>query len=135
MKFDELEKIEKIIDGLYTHWKDVRRETIILLGKESSSHIADFHGNNWIDITSWIKSEYRKEEQYNIINFQFNTIFKETYWIQFLFYTANYTMIYRNLRYDLEMMTQAHYIDNKYPNLSSELGWLVNKYIKKSHYT
>jgi len=118
MKSKELENIEKIIDRVYAHWKDIRRETIISLGKELSSHIIDFHGNNWIEITRWIHSEYSREEQYNIVNFQFNTLFKEIYWLQFLFYVANYAMIYRNLRYDLEMMTQAHYIDNKYSNFN-----------------
>ena len=124
-----MKKNETLIDRLYEHWENVKQDTILSLAEEVSFHIADFHGNNRIDITSWILSEYRTDEQHNIVNFQFQTLFKETYWLQFLFHTANYSMIYRNLRYDLEMMTQAYYIDKKYPRLGldAQFGKLVEE--------
>ena len=54
----------------------------------------------------------------NIVFIQFVRLFKEIHWLQFLFHSANYPMVYRNLRYVLEMIAQAYYIDCKYPVLS-----------------
>ncbi len=105
---------ESLINNLYDTWKDIRNDTIKNLGKETAFHIIDFHGNNWIDIMSWINSNYTREEQLNIVFFQYFRLFKEIYWLQFLFLNANYPMMYRNLRYMLEMMAQAYYIDNEY---------------------
>lgn len=114
----ENRKLEKYLDMLYETWKSVRSETIACLGKEDAVHIINFHGNNWIDITTWIMSKYSREEQMNIVFIQFVRLFKEIHWLQFLFHSANYPMVYRNLRYVLEMIAQAYYIDCKYPVLS-----------------
>ncbi|MCH7555895.1 MAG: hypothetical protein IIB56_00390 [Planctomycetes bacterium] len=111
-------KFEKSLDVLYETWKLVRSETIARLGKEDAVHIINFHGNNWIDITNWILSKYNREEQMNIVFIQFIRLFKEIYWLQFIFHNANYPMVYRNLRYVLEMIAQAYYVDCKYPILS-----------------
>jgi len=118
----KIRKLEKFLDTVYETWESVRRETIRNFGKDAF-HILDFHGNNWIDITIWITSKYSREEQMNIILIQFQRLFKEIHWLQFLFHNANYPMVYRNLRHILEMMTQAYYIDWKYPisNLDQQI--------------
>lgn len=54
----------------------------------------------------------------NVVFIQFQRLFKETHWLQFLFQHANYPMIHRNLRYILEMMTQAYYINCEYSSLN-----------------
>jgi hypothetical protein len=108
----------KYLDELYEHWVEIRKETIEQLGGREGLKIVDFHGNNWIDIVRWISSEYKKEEQMSIVSFQFSRLFKEIYWLQFLFHTGNYPTAYRNLRYILEMICQAYYIDTKYPTLT-----------------
>lgn len=120
MKQDDerAKKLENILDKLYENWREVRRETIAELGEAESLKVIDFHANNWIDITSWIGSKYERHEQMNIVSFQFSRCFKEIYWLQFLFYTGNYSTGYRNLRYVLEMMSQAYYVDPKYSNLN-----------------
>jgi len=109
--------LERILDGLYANLKTVRRDSIRRLGPDAL-HIIDFHANNWIDIMEWIRSKYSRTEQMNILAFQFLTVFKETYWLQLLLQYANYPMIYRNLRYILEMVCQAYYIRRNYPDLS-----------------
>jgi len=114
----ENRKLEKYLDTLYETWKSVRSETIVHLGKEDAVHIVNFHGNNWIDITTWITSKYSREEQMNIVFIQFVRLFKEIYWLQFIFHNANYPMVYRNLRYVLEIIAQAYYVDCEYPILS-----------------
>ncbi len=45
-------------------------------------------------------------------------MFKEIYWLQFLFHTGNYATAYRNLRYILELMSRAYHIDINYPDLT-----------------
>lgn len=110
--------LETILDNLYEQWREIRKETIERLGGKEALKIIDFHANNWIDIVKWISSEYKREEQMNIIGFQFFRLFKEVYWLQFLFHTGNYPTAYRNLRYILEMICQAYYVDSKYPTLS-----------------
>ena len=125
MSTREIRKREKDLDRLYETWKSVRSKTITYLEKETALHLIDFHGNNWIGITTWISSKYSREEQMNIINFQFSRVFKEIHWLQFLFLNANYPMICRNLRYILEMMAQAYHIDWEYPGLT--LGEQVGK--------
>lgn len=111
-------KFEKSLDVLYETWKLVRSETIAHLGKGDAVHIVDFHGNNCIDITNWIMSKYSREDQMNIVFIQFERLFKEIHWLQFLFHNANYPVVYRNLRYVLEMIAQAYYVDCKYPALT-----------------
>ena len=114
-------QLEKYLDKLYENWKSVRCETIMCLGKEDAVHIANFHGYNWLETISWIMSKYSRKEQMNIVFIQFVRLFKEIYWLQFLFHNANYPMVYRNLRYVLEMIAQAYYIDYKYPALSLDI--------------
>ena len=109
--------IEKSLDRLYEHWVSVRRETIQSLGGQTAVHLIDFHGNNWIDIISWITAKCSPKQQLTITFTQFFRLFKELHWLQFLFNHANYPVIYRNLRYILEMMSQAWYMEWKYPNL------------------
>jgi len=118
MDTDRIRKFENTLDELYKHLKSVRKETIIHLGDKDALHIIDFHANNWIYIVGWISSKYEKEEQTNIIIFQFHRLFKEIYWLQFLFHYGNYPVIYRNLRYILELICQAYYIDSNYPGSS-----------------
>ena len=118
MDAERARDLENILDNLYEHWRDVRKETIEQLGEREALKIIDFHGNNWIDIVRWISSKYKREEQMNVVGFQFSRLFKEVYWLQFLFHTGNYPTAYRNLRYILEMISQAYYIDTKYPTLT-----------------
>lgn len=110
--------LEEILDNLYAHWRSVRRETIDGLGEKEALKIIDFHANNWIDIMGWISSRYQRDEQMNIVSFQFSRVFKEIYWLQYLFLAGNYPTMYKNLRFLWEMMAQAHYVDSQYPNLS-----------------
>lgn len=114
MDNEGIRKVENTLDKLYEHLKSVREETITHLGDKDALHIIDFHANNWIDIVGWISSKYEKEEKMNIIIFQFHRLFKEIYWLQFLFHYGNYPVIYRNLRYILELICQAYYIDSNY---------------------
>ena len=118
-------EIEKSLDRLYETWPSVREETIHRLGDQTALHLIDFHGSNWIDITGWITTEYSREEQFTITFFQFVRLIKELHWLQFLFNHANYPVIYRNLRYILEMMSQAWYVEWEYPKLH------LNEQIKK----
>lgn len=106
----EREDIDERLKGLYEHWDSIREETIDKLGLERALCIIDFHANNWIDITQWLNTEYRQEELMNIMVFQHSRLFKESYWLQFIFLRGNYPMMYRNLRYILELMTQAYYV-------------------------
>ncbi|GAI43635.1 unnamed protein product, partial [marine sediment metagenome] len=118
MNSDRVEHLENILDDLYEQWRELRRETIEQLRNREALKIIDFHANNWIDIVKWISSKYKREEQMNIVIFQFSRLFKEIYWLQFLFHTGNYPTAYRNLRYILEMICQAYSIDTKYPTLT-----------------
>ena len=118
MNAKRTQDLENILDNLYEHWRDVRKETIEDLGEREALKIIDFHGNNWIDIVGWISSKYERPEQMNIVYLQFLRLLKELYWLQFLFHTGNYPTMCRNLRYILEMICQAYYIAIKYPNLT-----------------
>jgi len=118
MNTERIKKLENTLDKLYEHLKSVREETITHLGDKDALHIVDLHANNWIKIVGWISSNYDKEEQMNIVIFQFHRLFKEIYWLQLLFHYGNYPVIYRNLRYILELICQAYYIDSNYPSSS-----------------
>ena len=110
-------EIEKSLDRLYENWNSVKEETIQCLGDQIALHLIDFHGNNWIDVHGWITTQYTQEQRLTITFFQFVRLFKELHWLQFLFMCANYPVVYRNLRYVLEMMSQAWYIQSQHPNL------------------
>lgn len=118
MSAEKARDLETILDNLYEQWREIRKETVERLEGKEALKIIDFHANNWIDIVKWISSEYKREEQMNIIGFQFFRLFKEVYWLQFLFHTGNYPTAYRNLRYILEMICQAYYVDSNHPTLS-----------------
>lgn len=127
-------RVETYLDELYEHLKSVREETITQLGRGDALHIIDFHGNNWIDMLSWISSKYGAEEWTQLIFLQFSRLFKEIYWLQFLFHQGNYPIIYRSLRYILELITQAYYVDSKYPNLSLDEKVEKAKEVEESVY-
>lgn len=110
--------LEEILDNLYENWREIRKETIEGLGEREAAKIIDFHAQNWIDVTEWISSTYGRQGQMNIVYFQFFRLFKEIYWLQFLFHTGNYPTAYRNLRYILEINCQAYYIGTRYPDLT-----------------
>lgn len=110
--------LEEILDNLYENWREIRKETIEGLGEREAAKIIDFHAQNWIDVTEWISSTYGRQGQMNIVYFQFFRLFKEIYWLQFLFHTGNYSTAYRNLRYILEMICQAYCINTNYPDLT-----------------
>jgi hypothetical protein len=121
MEKDEIIKIKDTLWELCEPWKSVTQETIESLGKEDALHIMDFHGGNWIDIINkWIPAKYSDEEQDGIIFWQFYALFKEIIWLQFLFQTGNYSLVHKDLRYILEMMAQAHYIDIRHSDLTFE---------------
>ena len=78
------------------------------------NNFGTLHGQNWIEIVNeWIPTKYSEENQNGIIDMQFLTLFKEILWMQFLFETGNYSLVHRNLRYVLEMMAQAHFVERK----------------------
>lgn len=118
MKDEKIRKLENALDKLFENLELIKKETITRLGGKEALHIIDFHANNWIDIIGWIFSKYDRKEQTGITFFQFNRLFKEMYGLQFLFHNGYYPMIYRNLRYILELISQAYYIDSKYPKSS-----------------
>ena len=96
---ERIEKLQKTLDSLYEHLKQIRREAITCLGDKDALHIVDFHGNNWIDIWRWVASEYKEESKNSVLFFYFSMLFKEIYWLQLVFLYANYPTVYRNLRY------------------------------------
>jgi len=126
--------VETFLDELYEHFKSVREDTITRLGRGDALHIIDFHGNNWIDMNSWISSKYEGEEWTQVVFLQFSRLFKEIYWLQFLFHHGNYPMIYRTLRYILELIAQSYYVDSQYPNLSLDEKMEKTEEIEESVY-
>ena len=128
-----IEELEKTLNDLYKNLDLIRKETITHLGDKDALHIIDFHANNWIDIIKWISSKYNREEP-KIVYFQFFRLFKEIYWLQFLFHSGNYPVIYKNLRYIWKMISQAYYIDCKHPHLSLDEQIEKTKEIEKTKY-
>ena len=117
MNAKEINDAEKAFYTLYKNLFLIRKETITFLGGKHSFHIIDFHGNNCIDIFKWISSKYNNEE-HKILSFQFHRLLIDIYGSQYLFLFWNYPTIYRNLRYILELITRAYYIQSEYPHLS-----------------
>jgi hypothetical protein len=109
--------IEKSLSKLYETWVSVEQETLRCLGNKTSLHLIDFHGNNCINISKWITTKYTRGHQLTVTFVQFIRLIKELHWLQFVFNHANYPMVYRELRYVLEMMSQAWYIESIYPDL------------------
>jgi len=113
---DDLEALEKSLEDLYQTWNSVRRETLTKLGKETALHIVH-HATNWQHVMGSILSVYSREEQVSVTLVQFSRLFKEIHWLQFLYLSANYSVMHRTLRYLLEMMAQAYYVDTRFPGL------------------
>jgi len=128
-----IKELKNALDKLYKNLESIKKETITHLG-DKALFIIDFHANNWMDINTWINSKYNSEELMNIVSFQFFRLFKEIYWLQLLFHYGNYPQIYRNLRYNLELISQAYYIDSKYPNLSLDEQIVKTKEIEEKVY-
>ncbi len=95
---------------LFATWQSVKKETIQSIGKELAYHIVVFHANIWIDINYWISSKYSIKKRLNILYSDYQRIFKEIHWLQFLFLGANYSLIHRNLRFIWEMLCKASYV-------------------------
>lgn len=110
---DTPEKLQKVLNELYQHLESIKIETIKILGEKQSLHILDFHANNWIDIRNWITSEHKKDTENSLLFFYFFTLFKKVYWMQLFFLSANYSAIYKDLRYIWELISQGYYIDSR----------------------
>jgi len=130
-----IEKIVDVLDELYKSLDSVRDDTIKNLGEEKALHISNYHADNCIDlIVTWIPSQYKDKESNNMVFMQFTRMFKELYWLQFLFLAGNYPLIYRNLRYLLEMMAQAYYVDLKYHRLNIDEKFEKIKDLEREFY-
>jgi len=90
-----------------------KAESLGRLGEKTALHIADFHGNNWIDVLRWINSEYSRETKTSLLFFYYHMLFKEILWMQLLFLSSNYGTVCRNLRYVWELICQGYLIDSK----------------------
>lgn len=130
----ERDPYRESLDELYAHWDDIRSETIDSLGEEQALCILDFHANNWIDITQWLHTAYCREELMNIVMFQYSRLFKEIYWLQFVFLRGNYPMVYRNLRYILELMSQAYEVQQRGSGLTLDEQVARTKEIEEERY-
>jgi len=69
-------EIAKIIEKIDEPYEPLKIETITALGKKRSLHIIDFHENNWIDISHWIMTEYKKEVRNSLLFFHYCTVFR-----------------------------------------------------------
>ncbi len=105
-----------LFNNLYATWNTVKNDTIHELGKEKAFDITVFHVNNCIDINSWLFASYSKSDLLNLLVMEFQRVFKEMHWLQFFFLIANYVLIYRNLRFILEMLSKACYIRANNPS-------------------
>ena len=119
---DGIEKFHEIFDSLYEHLNQIRSEGITFLGGKDAFHIIDFHGNNWIDIWKWITLEYKEESKNRVLFFFFSILYKEIYWLQYIFLNANYPIVYRNLRYIWEMFALGYYVEDNYSYLTLDEG-------------
>jgi hypothetical protein len=111
-------KAEPFVDQLFEIWKPVRQDTVAGLGKDTAYRMVHLHSNNWIDMSTWVSEAYTTSERMNMVFAEFQRVFKEIYWTQFLFLNANYPAVYRSLRYMLEMMAQAYRVDEKFQHLT-----------------
>ncbi len=105
-----MNKSQNMFNNLYTNVESVREETFSTLGIDMSFHIIAMEGNAWIDINHWLFTEYPKEVLSNIVIIEYQKLFKEIYWLQYIFLCSNYPMVYRNLRYIWELLYKAHYV-------------------------
>ena len=136
---------QDMFNNLYAQIESVRQEVFSKLGRDMSFHIISVEGGAWIDINYWLFTEYPKEILSNIVIIEYQRLFKEIYWLQYIFLSCNYPMIYRNLRYIWELLYKGHYIlknsgsthlEGQLNELqtmeNSKYGWKIIKKILKS---
>jgi len=113
------EEVKKLCDTLTLPWETVREQTISELGAKDAFFLLDPHINIHLDVSGWILNRYPECQERRLVLVEYTRLFKGLYWMNFYFIHANYSAVYRDLRYWWESFSIAYLIDSKYPNLSA----------------
>jgi hypothetical protein len=111
----------------------IAEETCRSLGEEQAMHFINL-ANDWIDILSAVLDTYSKDELSNSLMYiYFNGLLKEVRWFQLLFFSSNYPLLHRNLRFVWEMIFRAYHVDTYSldspeppgPTIDDKVEWLA----------
>ena len=95
----------------YENLHKIAEETCRSLGEEQAMYFINL-ANDWIEILSAIRDTCSKDELSNSLMYIcFSGLLKEVRWFQLLFFSGNYPLLYRNLRFVWEMIFRAYYVD------------------------
>lgn len=111
---------DNLFQRISAEWQSIAQETAHCLGLEKALHVASFHSRLCLDINGAVISTYNRSERINFVYLAFLRIIRDLLWLQYLFQGANYLMLLRTLRYILEMMAQAFYVDAKFGVLTMD---------------
>lgn len=126
MHKEEIKPLKKVMKDepfkfLLDIYKEVEKETYEKTEKEYFTWTE--HYNTWIDIIQPIL--IKLPPQNSLLIFRFMEFNKNLLWIQTCVFCGQYYPAIRELRYALESVLKAYYLDKRYPN--SEVKFKVEK--------
>jgi len=99
------------LEDEYKALRKIAEETFHSLGEEQAMYFINL-ANDWIEILGAIRDTCSEDEFLNSLMYIcFSGLFKEVRWFQLLFFSGNYPLLYRNLRFIWEMIFRAYYVD------------------------
>jgi hypothetical protein len=99
------------LEDEYKALRKIAEETFYSLGEEQAIYFINL-ANDWIGILSAILDTYSKDKlSGSLMYIYLSSLLKEVRWFQLLFFSGNYPLLYRNLRFIWEMIFRAYYVD------------------------
>lgn len=112
--------------------EDAKEETEEKISKENRFNWAR-HYNLWIEL---VRNTYKEDEEHknSLVNFYLSSIQKSLVMIQYFVLRGVYRVVLRELRYMLESMVLAYYIDQEHPNAGIDCKIEIQKEVTEHLY-
>jgi len=121
------------LENEYKSLRKIAAETFRSLGEEQAMYFINL-ANDWIDILSAVLDTCSKDElSSSLMYIYLSSLLKEVRWFQLLFFSGNYPLLHRNLRFVWEMIFRAYYVDTYSldapeppgPTIDDKVEWLA----------
>ena len=95
---------------MFPYWRGIAKETCEKLGEEADLFTMAY--SDALDIHSYVCQHYSQAEQMeSLVAFELPGLWKELYWMQFLFWASNYPVVMGRLRFNWEQIYRAYHAD------------------------
>jgi hypothetical protein len=119
------------LDRMFGYWKEISQETCDKLGEDAGLFVNAYCDG--LEIDEQISKHYSESaRQESLVAFEVPGVWKELYWMQFLFLASNYPIVMGRLRFNWEQIFRAYHVDT-YAGLHPTDPHLPGTTVDKKH--